>query len=216
MSPIIGSQEMQARLAGLHSSLEAARKLSADELAAQIKALGFECRHCGDCCTGEDNSVVIFPFEIRRIMAFTGWGWLETTEPPAEGEWDGQGNLHTLEWRVKKEKGSCRFFSEGSCRIYAARPFICSTYPFYLDSGFLRCSECRGLGARIEFAEAEKMASLIIERSKSEILEAIALLEMYEDFERGEQLSNGACIVHDSEGEHRISFDLIIPSISPQ
>lgn len=207
MSPKMGSRERRGKLAALQSSLEAAMKISADEVATQIKAIGFQCRYCGDCCTGEDNSVVIFPFEIRRIMAVTGESWLETATPPAEGEWDFQGNFHTLEWRAKKENDSCKFFSNDRCRIYATRPFICSTYPFYLNSGVLRCSECRGIGAKIESAEAVKMADLVIERCIIEIQEAIALTERYEDFERGGPSKKGACIVHDSEGEHRISCD---------
>jgi hypothetical protein len=38
-----------------------------------------------------------------------------------------------------------------------------------------------------------------------EIQEAIALLERYRDFERGEARKGGGCIVHDSEGEHWIA-----------
>jgi len=41
-----------------------------------------------------------------------------------------------------------------------------------------------------------------------EICEAIALLENYEDFERGRPGKKGLCVVHDSEGEHRIITEL--------
>jgi uncharacterized protein len=195
---------LDERLAQLCEDLEATKRISTRDLAAQIRETGFRCVKCGECCVGEDNSVVVFPFEIRRIMASTGQGWLDTVEPPAEGEWDCQGNFHTLEWRIKKENGSCKFFSDGKCKIYSDRPFICCTYPFYLDDGGLRWSECRGLGAKIETADAKEMAGRLIERRIIEIQESIALLERYQDFQRGCRSEDGACIVHDSEGEHSI------------
>jgi Fe-S-cluster containining protein len=193
---------LDKRISQLREDLEAAKRITVEEVAAQIREIGFECIKCGDCCSGDDNSVVVFPFEIRRIMAATGESWLETVQPPAEGEWDSQGNFHTLEWRIKKENGSCKSYSNSQCNIYAARPFICSTYPFYLANGILCCSECLGLGKEIEPAEAERIAALVIERSIVEIQEAIALLEEYEDFELGKPSKKGACIVHDSEGRH--------------
>jgi Fe-S-cluster containining protein len=200
---------LDERLAELRENLEAAKRISTRDLAAQISEIGFRCIKCGECCVDEDCSVVVFPFEIRRIMAATGEGWLDCVEPPAEGEWDSQGNFHTLEWRIKKENGSCKFYSDGNCRIHAARPFICSTYPFYLDDCLLRCSQCRGFRRQIEPANAEEMAARLIERRISEVQESIALLERYQDFQRGSNSAHGACIVHDSEGEHIISWDLI-------
>jgi len=182
----------------------AAKKLSPTKLAARIQRIGFHCLKCGECCRGEDNSVVVFPLEIRRILIATDLEWLDVVSPPNEGEWDKDGCFHTLEWRLKKEGGSCRFHQNGRCSVYRARPLLCSTYPFYLDRSELMCSECRGLGGRIESDEADKMAERLILRYLFEIQEAIALLERYRDFKRGEAGKDGGCIVHDSEGEHRI------------
>jgi Fe-S-cluster containining protein len=205
MSPQGPQESRKKQLAELRKSLEAAKRLSTKELADQIGKIGFQCLGCKDCCRGEDNSVVVFPFEIRRIQEATGLDWLEAVEPPPEGEWDSEGCFHTLEWRLKKNKGSCRFCKDAGCRIYQARPLLCSTYPFYLDQGILRCSECRGLGRMIEPAEAEKLAERLALRNITEIGEAISLLEKFRDFERGEPRERGSCIVHDSEGEHKIS-----------
>lgn len=195
-------------LAKLRDDLLAAQALSTERLSAQIQEIGFQCLRCGECCSGEDNSVVVFPFEIRRILEATGLDWHDVVEPPKEGEWDSEGIFHTLEWRLRKEGGSCKFYAKCNCKIYGSRPLLCSTYPFYLDSAVLRCSECRGLGRKIQPRKAWKIAALLKKRWIIEICEAIALLEKYEDFERGRPGKKGLCVVHDSEGEHRIITEL--------
>lgn len=200
------SAEREEQIRELQRSLEDARRISLKDLAARIQKIGFNCLRCGECCSGDENSVVVFPFEIRRLLCITGAGWQDVAEPPVIGEWDSEGDFHTLEWRLKKESGSCKFLSPEGCRIYEVRPLLCSTYPFYLDDGVLCCSECRGLGGKIDFAEAERIAARLTERSVTEIAEAIALLKAYRHFKRGRPKKGGDCIVHDSEGEHRFSF----------
>ncbi|MCX6679661.1 MAG: YkgJ family cysteine cluster protein [Methanothrix sp.] len=195
---------MQEMIAQLNEAFLAAKKINPTKLAAQIRELGFHCLQCGECCRGEDNSVVVFPQEIRQILIATGLPWLEVVGPPEEGEWDKDGCFHTLEWRLKKEGESCRFYQNGRCSVYRDRPMLCRTYPFYLDNCELMCSECRGLGGKITSGEADKMAEKLIMRYLFEIQEAIALLQRYRDFERGEAKKGDRCIVHDSEGEHRI------------
>jgi uncharacterized protein len=196
--------DLQDRIAGLKDVLLATKDLSLTELAALIQVRGFHCQKCGECCQGEDNSVVVFPEEIRRIQMATGQEWLEVVAPPEEGEWDKDGCFHTLEWRLKKDGESCRFYQNGRCTIYSCRPMLCRTYPFYLDNCELMCSECQGLGCKIESEEAHELAKQLIKRHLLEIREAIALLERYRDFERGEAKTEGECIVHDSEGEHHL------------
>lgn len=192
-------QELKRRLLELDG-------ISIELVSSQIMKIGFRCLHCGECCFGDDCSVVVFPFEVRRIMAITREGWLETVEPPSEGEWDREGCFHTLEWRLRRMNGGCRFYAEKRCSIYEARPLLCRTYPFYLEDGSIRCSDCRGLGLETDPAMALQIASMLMERCRIEILEAMALLERYRDFERGLPGVRGNCIVHDSEGEHRISL----------
>ena len=210
MSEIEGpadSTGIEEMLADLALQLERAESLSAAEIAREIVRIGFCCRRCGDCCRGEENRVALFPFEIRAIMAAAGGeGWLEAAEPPLEGEWDVEGNFHTLEWRLRKAGRDCKYYSEMGCRIYGARPLICQTYPFYLEEGRLRWSECRGLGGEIGAEEAQRHAELLKRRQIVEIKEAIELVRKYEDFERGEPSPHGKCVVHDSEGEHEIEW----------
>lgn len=199
-----GKEGREKQIRDLQAALRAAEGLSPKTLAARISDIGFECMGCGECCRGEDNSVVVFPFEIRAIQTETGLDWLDIVSPPKEGEWDKNGCFHTLEWRLKKENDSCRFHQNGRCSIYSVRPMLCSTYPFYLDNEILQCSECRGLGGRIEPDAARRMAERLIKRYVTEIREAIALLERYQDFERSEARKGSRIVVHDSEGEHRI------------
>jgi len=197
------------RLVALVSRLEAARDLSTERIAAEIREVGFRCLECGECCHGEDNSVTVFPSEIRRIVCKTGKSWLEVVEPPSLGQWDSKGNFHTLEWRLRKEGPGCCYYSDCRCSIYPDRPLLCRTYPFYLEDGDLHVSECRGLGGAIEHRAALRLASIIKTRYLTEIEESIELVGRYRDFERGRPSSEGVCIVHDSEGEHPIGWDRI-------
>lgn len=198
------SPEMASRIAELREDLRKAKSQSRAALAAEIRDMGFSCQGCGECCRGEDNSVLVFPREIRAIEEATGLSWAEVAEPPQEGEWDTEGYFHTLEWRLAKVGEACRFYQGGVCAIYSVRPMLCRSYPFYLDRGKLMASECRGLGGEIEAQEAERLAETLIARQIIEIEEAIALLERYKDFLRGPPGERGI-IVHDSEGEHRIA-----------
>ncbi len=193
------------QIADLHAALETVKSLSVEALAVRIRDIGFKCLGCGECCSGEDNRVVVFPVEARIIQSATGLEWLEIVGPPDLGEWDKDGCFHTLEWWLKKSGESCRFFENERCSIYSSRPGLCSTYPFYLDEGVLQYSLCRGIGGVIKPAEAAELAGRIMRRTILEIMEAIALTEKFEDFERGKPSKSGVYVVHDSEGEHRIS-----------
>lgn len=180
--------------------------LSVHDIASSIESVGFECIRCGDCCTGPDLDVFVFPSEIGRICHALGEETLQVAWPPATGEWDSKGNYHTLEWRLRRCDGNCIFYSSG-CRIYSERPLLCRTYPFYIDEGALKFSECRGLGRSIAGSDAILMAEALKERYVTEIMESIALLSQYRDFVRGSSSADGVCIVHDSFGEHRILWD---------
>jgi hypothetical protein len=192
------------QLTDLFQELEMSYKISVQELASQIRQIGFQCVGCGDCCCGEDNNVVVFPREIRQISQLTSDCWLEIAEPPTIGEWDLNRNFHTLEWRLKKENLSCKYHTSHGCIIYEARPIICRTYPFFINDGILDFSECQGLGKEIGTEESEKLARLLVNRLIMEIEESIALIRKYDDFERGKPSGKKDCIIQDTEREHRI------------
>jgi Fe-S-cluster containining protein len=201
------SSSREKHLQDLRRELQETRALSLEGLAEQIRAVGFQCMHCGECCSGADSSVVVFPFEVRAVLERTGLSWLETVRPSEEGEWDDRGRFHTLEWRLQREGGSCSFYKDGGCTIYRERPLLCKTYPFFLEKGLLSISECSGLGRRTGRGRSQELARLLKERRIIELEEAIALIEKFQDFLRGAPGGKTICIVHDSEGSHLVVAD---------
>jgi Fe-S-cluster containining protein len=181
-----------------------------NDLVKKIAATGFKCQRCGKCCRGEfgDNTVTVFPFEIRAIMEATGLGWLDIAGPHESDDADERGFYHTFEWALrKKENGDCAFFKEGRCAIYGQRPLICRTYPMRLDEERLELYECDGVGADSSgVPEAGRMAEELIKRQAVEATEAASLLERYEAFRPARQApkKERVYVVHDSEGSRKV------------
>lgn len=178
-----------------------ALKIDEKELASDIRNIGFQCQRCAKCCQAGygDNTVLIFPFEIRKISEKTGLVRDDIAIPTPSSDMDSEGNFHTFEW-VLNRKNDCVFLKCGSCEIYDSRPFICKTYPFYLHDRRLLVSECEGLGGKITIEESIKIAISLKERYITELNEMISLFSKFRGFNPS---GNGIC-VHDSEGEHWI------------
>ncbi len=193
---------MNLKIVELKKSLDRASKIDEKLLADKIRAIGFKCLRCAQCCREEfgNNTVAVFPFEIRLICEKTGFKWKEIVNPTPSQDVDTEGNIHTFEWVLGKN-GDCIFLKNGLCEIYDCRPHICTTYPFYLQDGQLMVSECSGTGGEISNEGSQKLAALLKKRYIAEIRESIALLEKFRGFVPGGM--RGIC-VHDSEGEHWI------------
>jgi Fe-S-cluster containining protein len=189
----------ESKIRHLLKTLDNATGIDEAALGDKIKAIGFKCRKCARCCREEygDNTVFIFPFEIRCICEKTGLGRDDFVIPTPSQDRDSKGNIHTFEWVLRKN-GDCIFLKKGLCGIYEVRPYICKTYPFYLLEGNLMVSECEGLGGAMGGEESRKLAALLKERYIAEIKESAALLERWSGFKPS---GIGIC-VHDSEGEH--------------
>ena len=189
-----------AQISNLKKALNKALAIDEKKLAGQIKEIGFKCNKCAQCCRPEfgDNTVIVFPSEIRSICGKTGLSPDDFDMPTPSQDRDAKGNIHTFEWVLKKN-GDCIFLREGLCEIYECRPHICRTYPFFLLDGKLEVSECAGIGDNISTEESMKLAALLKQRYLVEIREAIALLEKFNGFIPG---GSGNICVHDSEGEH--------------
>ncbi|MFY9199689.1 MAG: YkgJ family cysteine cluster protein [Methanosarcina flavescens] len=70
-------------IAGLKQEIEMAHKLDPEQLAAEIRRIGFYCQLCGKCCRRAfgDNRVAVIPSEIERIREYTGLSKLEVAGP---------------------------------------------------------------------------------------------------------------------------------------
>ncbi len=189
----------ETKIIHLKKNLDIALKIDEKQLAEKIKAIGFKCKKCARCCREEygDNTVSIFPSEIRCISLKTGLSRDEFAIPTPSHDRDAKGNIHTFEWVLRKN-GNCIFLQDGLCTIYENRPYICKTYPFYLLDGKLMVSECEGLGGEMSGEESRRLAALLKERYITEIEESVALLAKFKGFKPSR---TGICI-HDSEGEH--------------
>lgn len=196
---------MNEKISQLRKALSKAAMIDKNAIADKIKSIGYKCLLCAKCCMEDygDNTVSVFPFEIRRISEKTGLKWEDIAVPAPSEDRDAAGNIHTFEWVLKK-KGDCVFLDKGLCKIYEYRPYICSTYPFYLLEGRVMVSECEGPGNAISDEDAMKIAALLKERYMAEIRESIALLEKFRGFKPG---GRGNICVHDSEGEHWVYFN---------
>jgi len=194
--------QKEAMIASLKKDLENALRLDEKKLADRIKATGFKCRKCAQCCMSEfgDNTVIVSPSQIRKICDRSGLKCDDFVIPTPSDDRDEDGKIHTFEWVLKKN-GDCIFLKEKLCEIYDCRPFICRTYPFYLIDGKLEVCECMGLGGNINDRESFELARQLKERYIQEIKDSIAVLEMFKGFNPG---GSGKVCVHDSDGEHWI------------
>jgi hypothetical protein len=108
--------------------------------------LRFECTGCGRCCAGRGDYVVeVSRPEQRRIQRHLGvsWPWFR--------------RRYLLRFDAETESlampgGRCVFLgADRRCRIYAARPLQCRTYPFWPElmsarAWRLEARRCEGIG----------------------------------------------------------------------
>jgi len=193
-------------IAILKKELEVFRAISPRSIEGQVSAAGFRCRHCAKCCSGRfgDNTVTIFPSEIRAIMAVSGSGWFDVARPHESGDVDACGVIHTFEWVLrKKENGDCAFLGGGRCAIYDLRPLICRTYPMRLEGEELELYECDGLGTGAT-DNAPDLACTLVKRQIAETAEMISLLEKLDAMPEGAPASGRLYAVHDGEGTRMV------------
>jgi hypothetical protein len=183
-----------------------------ESLAEKVAASRFRCQRCGKCCKSEfgDNTVTIFPSEIRTIMKATGLEWLDVVRPNESQDMDDNGQYHTFEWALRrKSNGECRFLEDGKCVVYEHRPFICRTYPMRLESGRLEVElyDCEGVGAgEMDECDARRMAEILIKRQRAETMETVSLMKNYEPFHSiaPKPAEERVYVVHDSEGSRKV------------
>ncbi|MCM1985627.1 YkgJ family cysteine cluster protein [Methanococcoides seepicolus] len=222
----------------LKEELEAAENISCEDLASQIRSIGFTCSMCGKCCRRScgDNRVFLTSSDIRSLqdcslddavfpmlpdmsdVSFAD----AVNEYSHELEVDSQGRYHTFGWMLKrKANGNCSFIGEdGSnrCGIYGSRPMLCGTYPFYVECGKLLTSECEGLGKPISDEDAVLLAKGLLDRYVTELKDTVLLYEKFEANDASSHtiaISKGSSdvdevlfIVHDHNGNSEFAIKL--------
>lgn len=197
------SQFRQSLIKGLQEELEAAGSVLIEDIALQIREIGFSCRMCGSCCrrSGGDNRVFLTSADLELLkgcqmcpegsavpMVPDGMdihSSASVLENLPEFEIDSRGRLHTFGWMLKRKAcGDCFFVGEDDsnrCSIYSSRSMLCRTYPFYIDAGELQTSECEGLGCKISTEGSLVLARDLVERYVTEIKDTIRLYENFEE-----------------------------------
>ena len=130
--------------------------------------------------TEDDNSVFILPPEIQKIESVTGLGRTEFIMPlfpdffevskdgksvtvdfsifpeilnSVSDQIDDSGRIHTFGWMLRRLKnGVCIFLEPETqkCKIYADRPRLCRTYPFYFAGSKIENCVCEGIGMSLK------------------------------------------------------------------
>jgi uncharacterized protein len=90
------------------------------------EGLRFACLRCGDCCRGEPGFVWIKPEEIEVAAKLLGLPVREFHQRYIRKAF---GRLSLIEL----ENGDCIMWSPKGCRMYAARPSQCRTFPFWRE-----------------------------------------------------------------------------------
>ena len=168
------------------------------ELENQIRKAEFVCRLCGECCSGNDNEVMVSPDEIDRLCEATGLTAEQIAEPYPEWIHDG-GAAFTFGRVLRRgEDGNCMFLENSRCTVYQDRPHICRTYPFMLDGETLLVFECCGCKSGSETPDAEQIAEDLLARREAEDKEFLLTKEQYQKH----SMVLGSTIIFDSRGAH--------------
>jgi Fe-S-cluster containining protein len=136
-----------------------------------LSRLRFECTECGECCTnrGEYAYVYVDDDEVRWIAELLGISQALVRRRHTFIDDDGLRQIAFLRDR-------CTFLEPGTqrCRIYAARPSQCRTFPVWpelISRGRWTAEArrlCEGVGNGPRFSRAEVAARLAEVRRRDE------------------------------------------------
>jgi Fe-S-cluster containining protein len=126
--------------------------------------LRFQCTACGDCCTGAPGFVWVNKQEIALLAEAVGLGVAEFEQRYVR-------QIGVRKSLIEYENGDCVFFDNQTrkCRVYAARPRQCRTWPFWesnLRSPETWAETCRvcpgsGCGPLYQLEEIEKQLATV-------------------------------------------------------
>ncbi|MFI0435872.1 MAG: YkgJ family cysteine cluster protein [Parachlamydiaceae bacterium] len=131
------------------------------------KGLHFNCTQCGKCCTGAPGYIWASEEEILRMAEFLSLSprdFKRLYMKKVEQRW-------TLIER-KSQLHNCIFYQEKKCRIYAARPLQCRTYPFWQENLLSEANwkstakECEGIAPNAPLISSEMIDCFLDEERK--------------------------------------------------
>jgi uncharacterized protein len=122
------------------------------------RGLNFQCTACGDCCTGAPGYVWVNKAEIEAVAAL-----LKMDVARFEKKYVRLVGIRKS--FLERKNGDCVFFDSQlrQCKVYAARPQQCRTWPFWdsnlnspaaWDEAASHCPGCNR-GPVVAFAEIE-------------------------------------------------------------
>lgn len=183
-----------------------------ERLARGIKAAGFSCEQCGECCTQHvTRDIFLLDRDVTELEQIDP----ASLEPAPHPEFcDQHGTLYTSGYslRMKGENpGTCWFLEKDRCRIYEKRCSICRIYPYMLrrirDAGgrfrwrsVARPGKHGQCHAHIPDEECQTIAREVKEYENAFLTQQISFLETIHDYFTRKSL------VHDNKRYwHRLS-----------
>ena len=118
----------------------------------------FDCRLCGDCCTGFGGTYLTRE-NIERIAAYIG------SDPAAfvDTYCDLSGSKPVI---TRGETGSCIFFDpEKQCTIHPVKPYMCRAWPFIKtlvnnpENWDMMANSCPGMKKEIPHKDIQRIAA---------------------------------------------------------
>ncbi len=137
--------------------------------------LKFSCKRCSACCRYETGFVYLSKEDIERLALETKMDYslfIKTYCRETE-DWQGRAVISLKE----KSNNDCIFWDEG-CKVYAARPLQCITFPFWesilssAEAWKTAASGCPGMNSG-RLWRAEEIEECINKRSAQPIIKGI-------------------------------------------
>lgn len=129
--------------------------------------LPFKCTQCGKCCTGESGYVWVSENEIKQMAEFICLSVSDFKRLYMRRI--GQ------RWALVEKKSqnhSCVFYQDQKCKVYAARPLQCRTYPFWQENILTEANwkatakECEGIHPEAPLIPTESIEKFLEEQRK--------------------------------------------------
>jgi len=97
--------------------------------------MGFECKHCGQCCVDECTQINISIADIIRIQKFLNCNTSEVMEKIGIKPFGDPENTNQFEYELGLNI-PCAFRNGEKCDIYEARPLNCRIFPYFFLANF--------------------------------------------------------------------------------